>query len=272
MLTDVNKFKLSLKKLWADTFGDNEEYIGLFFDRGYTPSECFAEIVDGEAVSVLYLLEGKIKAGVREYSGRYLYAAATAESHRKKGLMGKLIKEAQAYIRENGLSFISLVPADEGLYDYYARFGFKPVMYNYKAVSDDIGLLGKGEKISPEKYFMLRDHLSASHFSFADNERKYALSCLEYADYDFIRSTDDSCYIISADGNEVLEYISSEDNFTENTRCFLNRLDEGTEIVSLYDLSDYCKCDKNKFGMVYFAHADMKDIIKDDIYMNIALD
>ncbi|MBQ7116638.1 MAG: GNAT family N-acetyltransferase [Clostridia bacterium] len=272
MLTDVNRYKSSLKKLWADTFGDNEEYISLLFDCGYTPSECFAEIIDDEAVSALYLLTGKIKTGGKELEGRYLYAAATAESHRRKGLMEKLIKEAQEYVRAKGIAFISLVPANEELYRYYSKFGFDSLMYNYRSLSDHIGLELKGEIISPEDYLCLRNKLTDSTFSFSDNEWKYASSCLQYADYDFVRNTEDSCYIISSNGDEVLEYISSEDNYTANTRIFLSRLGEGTEIVSPYDLSDYCKCDKNKFGMIYFADTDAKESIRDDIYMNIALD
>ncbi len=272
MLTDVNRYKMSLKRLWADTFGDNDEYIGLLFDCGHTPSECFAEIIGDEVVSVLYLLAGKIKADGREFEGRYLYAAATAQNHRRKGLMEKLIKESQEYVRENGLSFISLVPANEGLYNYYSKFDFEPLMYNYHALSDDIGLGFKGEIISPEDYIDLRNKLTDSAFTFNDKEWEYALSCLRYADYDFVRNTEDSCYIISSDGSDVLEYISSEENFAANTKIFLSRLDIGTEIVSPYDLSDYCKSDKKKFGMVYMADNEMKHIIKDGVYMNIALD
>lgn len=272
MLIDVNSYVSSLKKLWAETFGDNEEYIGLLFDRGYSPAECFAEISDNEVVSVIYLLEGRIRADGRVFEGRYLYAAATAEKHRKKGLMAKLIKEAQKYISEKGLSFISLVPANEVLYDYYAKFGFESVMYNYRAIYNDMPLREKGEAMTPHDYFYLRRKLTLSDFSFTDKALQYATLCLSCADFDFVSNTEDSCYIVSADGSEVLEYISSEENYIKNTEVFLSRLAERTEIVSPYDLSDFCQCTKSKFGMVYFSDNAMKNTVKDAIYMNIALD
>lgn len=272
MLIDVNFYKASLKRLWTDVFGDDGEYVGLMFECGYSPAECFAEFADGEPVSVLYLLSGRIRNCSAELEGRYLYAAATAREHRNKGLMGKLIREAQEYVRERGLSFISLVPADEGLYDYYSRFDFRAVMYNYRAVSNNTGLRDRGVSITLEEYFTLRKNISAPVFDFSDKECQYAASCLEYADYEFISNTADSAYIISADGTEVLEYITSAEAFSENTEIFLSRLAEGTKIDSPYDLSGFCECRKRRFGMVFFTDSEPHVINDDGIYMNIALD
>ncbi len=272
MLIDVCSYGQSLKKLWADTFGDNEDYINLFFDYGYTPSECFAEIIDGEVISALYLLKGYIKYENMTFEGRYLYAAATSEIHRGKGIMGKLIEEAKEYVKEKYISFISLVPADDGLYGYYARFGFVPIMKNYVSVYDNIGINSECKVMELSGFTELRKHLPEPYFSFDEKEWIYALDCLKYADYDIICNSEDSYYIISDDKSEVLEYVSSEDNFVENTKIFLSRLKEGTVIVSPYDLGAFCNCEEKKFGMVYIADKIMKERINDGIYMNIALD
>ena len=48
---------------------------------------------------------------------------------RGKGYMAKLLKKAESFAKQNGKSFIALVPADEGLYSYYKRFGFNEAMY-----------------------------------------------------------------------------------------------------------------------------------------------
>lgn len=272
MLIDVKKYSPSLRRLWAEAFGDDEEYAGLLFNEDNLPCECFAEIADGQVVSVLYLLESEIRLKGKVFCGRYLYAAATADSYRKKGLMAGLIRQAQEYVREKGLSFISLVPADEGLYGYYSRFGFEAVMSNYRAAADDLPWREKGEEMSPEAYFAFRDKLDLSGFSFSGSALRYALSCLVYSDYEFLSNSDDSCYILSAEGGDVLEYISSEENFAVNTHTFLSRLGKNTDIVSPYDLSDFCQCSENKFGMAYITDDEMKNILNDKIYMNIALD
>ncbi len=272
MLIDVKEYKSSLKKLWADTFGDNEEYINLLFDYDYTPAECFAEISDGEVISVLYLLKGHIVAEGNAFEGRYLYAAATDVKHRGKGIMAKLIKEAQEYVKKNKLSFICLVPADEGLYGYYARFGFEAVMKNYVSVADNIDLDSQEDSVILKEYLYLRNGLSLPYFSFDEEEWRYALSCLDYAGYSFLKNTDDSYYIIDDGKEEVLEYISSKNNLKQNTEILLNKIPSGTTIVSPYDLSEFCQSRENKFGMVYFADGSFKKYVKDDIYMNIALD
>ncbi len=273
MLIDVSRYTESLKKLWIDTFGDSEDYVNLLFYNGYTPTECFAEVISGEVVSVLYLLKGYIKTEKAVFEGRYLYAAATAVNHRGKGLMAKLLKEAQQYIKDNNISFISLVPADEGLYGYYGRFGFESVMKNYVSVNIKSGLdSAPTHSMSNKDFFALRKSLPGSYFNFADEGLNYALSCLHYAGFNLVQNSADSYYIISGDKSEVLEYVSSAENFTENTKVFLNRLSEGTTVVSPHDLSGFCECRENKYGMVYFADEKMKKYISGDVYMNIALD
>ena len=272
MLIDVNRYSSSLKKLWADVFGDSDDYIRLLFDCGYTPCECFAEVSDSEVISALYLLKGYIDNGNESYEGRYLYAAATAENHRGKGLMAKLIKEAQNYVASNNISFISLVPANEGLYGYYSRFGFEAVMKNYIAVADGKSDAAIVKKTSPDKAYKIRRGIDAPCFRFADGEWKYAVSCLRYAGYEFIENTDSSYFLINDRGDEVLEYVSTSEDFNENIQALLRRLGAVTQIVSPYDLSDCCECKENRFGMVFFADEKMKNNLKGDIYMNIALD
>ena len=201
-----------------------------------------------------------------------MYAAATRKKYRGKGFMGKLICEAKEYVVRNNISFISLVPANEGLYGYYARFGFSPIMKNFVSVKDDIGLDSDGCPLDAKAFINLRNHLPEPYFSFHEKEWIYALSCLEYADYSIIRNTEDSCYILNDVDNEILEYVSSEKNFTKNTEIFLNRIKDGAVIVSPYDLSSFCPCTERKFGMLYIADGKMKECINDAVYMNIALD
>lgn len=272
MLIDVKQYISSLKKLWSDTFGDDEEYVRLFFDCEYCPAECFAEIKDGEVVSALYLLKGYILSGKAVYEGRYLYAAATAESQRGKGIMSSLIREAQKYAESSGISFISLLPADEGLYGYYERFGFEAVMNNIVSSVDVLGENNGREEIDSEEYFQIRRKLSVPFFHFGENELRYASECLKYAGYRFIKNSNNSCYIINDDETEVLEYISTEDNISDNNQSFIYSIPYEAIVTSPYDLSDYCECKENRFGMVYFVDAEMKSKINGSIYMNIALD
>lgn len=272
MLIDVKEYTPSLKKLWSETFGDDDEYINLLFDFDYTPAECFAEISDGDVISVLYLLKGYITADGKVFEGRYLYAAATDKKHRGKGLMAELIRQAREYVKEKGLSFICLVPADEGLYGYYARFGFEAVMRNFVSTvgGKNSGLIEESADFS--EYLRARKEISVPFFCFGEDEWKYAFSSLRYAGYKVINNTRDSYIIIDKDKKEVLEYISSDGNFTDNTENLICKLSANATVASPYDMSDFCDCRENRFGMVYFADNRLKDYTADGIYMNIALD
>ncbi len=274
MLIDTEKYIPSLKKLWYGVFGDSEEYISLIFDKGYTPSEVFATVSGEEVVSALYLLKCNISVGEKVLSGRYLYAAATSPEHRKQGLMSKLICEAKEYIAANNIDFIALVPANENLYGYYRGFGFETLMYNFCSVAAEKGKSCVTDKISDsvESIMRMRDSYRGAKLTFEIPEMKYAVSCLDFAGYSFYKNSDDSYYITDNDSSEVIEYISSEENFRENTELLLSRLGEGTVITSPYDLSGFCESRKQKFGMVYFVSDNLKNIFKSGIYMNIALD
>lgn len=270
MLIDVKKHSSSLKKLWKDVFGDSEEYINLLFDFDYIPSECFGEIRDGEVVSALYLL----RCNIGSFSGRYLYAAATLNDFRGQGIMGRLIEEAEEYIIKENISFISLVPANDKLYGYYKRFGFEALMYNYGSVTEKDGDCNSEDEIISDRdeFLRIRNSVNQKSFSYMKGELGYALSCLSFVGCRVYKNTSDSYYIADEDKSEILEYISSETNFKENTEILLSKLKKGTEIVSPYDLSGFCESKKQRYGMIYTADEKAEKYFSDGIYMNIALD
>lgn len=274
MLIDAKKYSFSLKKLWFEVFGDSEEYISLMFEKGYTPSEVFAEISDGKVVSALYLLECNINSGDDVYKGRYLYAAATLADYRKNGIMSKLIDEAKRYVAEEGIVFIALVPASEKLYGYYGKYGFKPLMYKYVSVVKDAGNIKAEDEIieDTESILEMRRLYCGKIFGFEKPEMKYALSCLNFAGYYAYRNSDDSYYISDKDKTEIVEYISSEINFADNTKLLISKMSADAEISSPYNLSEFCESNMQKFGMIFTENGILKESIKSGIYMNIALD
>lgn len=117
--------------LWKEAFGDSEEYINFFLD---THKGCTLVPLteNGELVSALYLIDGTLN----NVDGFYLFAAATFKAHRSKGYMAKLLKLAQETAKQNGRSFIALVPAEKSLFDYYSRFGYKTAFYAKKQMKN----------------------------------------------------------------------------------------------------------------------------------------
>lgn len=92
-------------------------------------------------MSQLFLLPEKLSIGEKEYFAYYIYAAATAESYRKQGIMGSLLEFTSALAADRKADYLFLVPATENLFDYYEKFGFYKALYaekpslNWPAVS-----------------------------------------------------------------------------------------------------------------------------------------
>jgi GNAT superfamily N-acetyltransferase len=231
----------------------------LFFNKAYFDCECFAEICDDEAVSAFYLLKCFIKKDGKMFNGRYLYAAATLSEYRGQGLMSKLIKEALDYGKSNELDFIALVPADDGLYNYYSRFGFSESMYKYR-YSIDKGtatMRAYREITDSQEFSLIRNSLDCNMLVYGDICNEYAYNCLRFYGTRLFYINDKSYY---AEGEELL----SDDS--DIAVSFINNLSGETVI---YTNCNIASAEKIRNGMIFSFK---NNCIFDDIYMNLALD
>lgn len=259
LIETKDKYIDSLIKLWNKVFGDDEDYIKLFFKDAYYDCECFAEIYDDEVVSAFYLLKCIIKLDGKIYNGRYLYAAATLPEYRNKGLMGKLISEARDYFKTKNIDFVALVPANDGLYDYYGRFGFKEAMYKYKyQITHEASTMRAYREITDVKEFIkIRNSLNRDMLIYNDICNKYAFTCLRYWDTRTFYLNDSAYYIegeelLCADRDVALSLIN---NLSGESVVFTNCNIDSAE--------------KIRNGMILSLKEDFNF---KDIYMNIALD
>lgn len=113
--------------LWLEAFGGEADYVDFFLDT-HEACVCLTEQENGKLCSALYLLDGKL-CGKPAY---YLYAAATFKEYRGKGCMSRLLGKAEEYALKKGRAYIVLVPAEESLFDFYSRFGYKTCFYAKK--------------------------------------------------------------------------------------------------------------------------------------------
>ena len=259
LIKDKEKYVGTLIALWNKVFGDDEEYIKLFFKEAYFDGECFAEISEEKVVSAFYLLKCSIKYQGKIYRGRYLYAAATLPEYRGLGLMGKLIKEAQDYIKSEGLDFIALVPAGDSLYDYYGKFGYKESMYKLRLGIDKESATMKayGEITDPLEFHRIRSSADSDMLVYNDICNKYAFECLNYTGVRVFSLSEDAYY---AQGEEL--FCSDKDTALK----LINNL-SGESVV--YTNCDIGEAEKIRNGMIFSSD---DNLFFNDIYMNIALD
>lgn len=128
------KYKEKMYSLWQSCFGDDGETIDMFFKNSFSYENAVICTDKAEVVSQLFLLPEKLSLGEKEYFAYYIYAAATAESYRKQGIMGSLLEFTSALAADRKVDYLFLVPATENLFDYYEKFGFYKALYAEKTV------------------------------------------------------------------------------------------------------------------------------------------
>ncbi len=254
LIENKEKYQDSLITLWNKVFGDSEDYINLFFKQAYFDSECFGEILSDEVVSALYLLKCEIKFEGKTYNGRYLYAAATLSEHRNKGLMAKLISEAQRYARERELDFIALVPAGDSLYEYYGKFGFITDMYKYKLTADTTAENKAYREITAEEFHKIRSSSNINMLVYDEVINNYAFECLKFTGNKTISLSYDSYYIV---GEELFS----------GSGLSISEIPAGDAVI--YTNYPFPNSEKIRNGMIYSVNDNFKP---HNIYMNIALD
>ena len=120
-----------LRELWQMVFDDSGQFLDRFFAHLFKPDDCFVvESEGGRITSMLFLLEATASYLQENRSLRYIYACATHPDYRKKGLMGCLLNAAIECAGKKAFDLI-LVPANQSLFDYYKRFGFKQEIYHF---------------------------------------------------------------------------------------------------------------------------------------------
>lgn len=114
-----------LKSLWQDTFGDSDAYLAAFFAEQYRDENTLVYLEDGQPVSALYIIPYALQQGTEHYPMAYFYALATRPEYRGRGYMTRMLTQALALCRARDMALACLIPANEALFAYYEKFGFK---------------------------------------------------------------------------------------------------------------------------------------------------
>ena len=109
------------RALWKQCFGDSDAYLDLFFSKLGGDDTTFLYNAGGKAVGHLQLLDVAFASRAHLYPANYVFAACTHPDYRGRGVMKELLHEALRKGRERGDICSFIIPAEEWLYDYYAR-------------------------------------------------------------------------------------------------------------------------------------------------------
>lgn len=152
-----------LKALWALCFGDDPGYIDRYFEDLFLP-EYMAVCADGPVpVSMVAFLPCTLRAPAGDAPCAYLYAMATHPQYQGRGLGQALLRFAHSYGREQGWRGLTLVPADQGLFQFYAKAEFQTAFFYRQLRWSGSPTPGAGvvSPAVPEAYRTLREQLLA---------------------------------------------------------------------------------------------------------------
>lgn len=111
-----------LRRLWQEAFGDDDDFLDLFFDDIYASDRCRCVTIEDSVAAALYWLD------CRCY-GRpiaYLYAVATGKKHRGRGLCRALMADTHRILKDLGYAGCVLVPGELPLFEMYGSMGYAP--------------------------------------------------------------------------------------------------------------------------------------------------
>lgn len=242
--------------VWKTVFGDSEAYIRFFLSQRCTLGNVLVCTVRGRIVSQLFLLPARLKAGSKTFSVCYLFAAATLPEYRGCGYMGDLLRAAQQKCMAQSTDGIVLLPAGDGLYDYYARFGFQTAFSRKIWRGRREALLPFSQDAScsktQAKAFLLRDQQtrdgilwSEPSLDFALQEQERFRGAFTCADASAFAAAGEDCFILS-----------SPENFGKGVCALLSLTSQ--EELTLVLPADAPVGTLQKGGMLWSAHQNIR--------------
>ena len=111
-----------LRELWKEAFGDSDAFLDIYFSTAFASRRCRCISEDGQVLAALYWFD----VSCRDRKFAYVYAVATAQAARGRGLCRALMTDTASLLGTAGYRGILLVPQDEGLFSMYAGMGYLP--------------------------------------------------------------------------------------------------------------------------------------------------
>lgn len=113
----------TLTRLWQEAFGDAVSYIDAFFETAYAPDRSRVAAVNDEIAGALYWFDCELEG--EKYA--YLYAVATDERFRGRGIATALMEDAEMLLKKQGYAGALLSPGSGSLFRFYEKRGYGTV-------------------------------------------------------------------------------------------------------------------------------------------------
>ena len=262
-----------LKKLWLDCFEEKSEAVDLFFNRCLDFTSIYTASIEDKPVAMLYLIHSTLNGK----KAHYLCSAATSLEYRNLGIMGRLIEYALKDSSKNGDVYSLLFPANERLYEYYERFGYKPLCTARKAIFTREELIRFAENnqsnltsVNSYNYEELQRLCLKDNFLLQNNNFIFFASAY-YSLYDCKTVKSDKCFALFEEENGTAKvFYSIYDSFYTLAEILINNSNAKRFVFTgKADDESYKNSINEKSGMI--KSLENNEIIPENTYIGITL-
>lgn len=120
-----------VKTLWQLCFNDDPAFIDLYFKYRYNDEINRSIEKNRRIVSALQAIPYPMTWCGTTVLTEYISGACTHPEYRGQGLMGSLLKQTHKRMKEDGVLFSTLIPAEKSLFDFYKSSGYADI-FAYK--------------------------------------------------------------------------------------------------------------------------------------------
>lgn len=114
----------NVRSMWKTCFDDSDEYMDIHFSRKYRDENTLI-LSETQPVSSLQMLPYQITFNKTLIPFSYIAGVCTLPEFRKKGYMDELLIKSFEVIQGRNIPLAILVPAEDWLFDFYERYGFR---------------------------------------------------------------------------------------------------------------------------------------------------
>ena len=255
----------ALKALWLACFEEREDAADLFFNRNISACHAYAAEDSGTVVAALYLIDCTLNG----FQAHYLCGAATLKRYRKRGIMSALIEYALEDAQNRGDRYSLLLPANEALYRFYARLGYRPDCYVKTAVfetADTGGALNDGQPDLQE----LQKACFQNNFLLWNNDF-ISFAAAYYACYGVKTAASENAFAIYDAENEFAQVLYAVFNDIKELKHLLaSRGIRSFRLTGKADDPLFSDSEKETCGML--RPLGNADVPQEGIYLGITLD
>ncbi len=203
--------KKQIIAMWHEAFGDTEDFILEMTDFFKKKGGFFGMTDENDALlCMMFYLDLPLFDGKESQKSAYIYACATKENCRGKGLFTKLFDFAKKELQKEQYQYIFCVPQTLNLFEFYKNLGFDITfskgVYNGKNDGKSAEFEIKKQENTKEIYKIYKENFGFSGMypkkDFDTFEKTFLVS--EYNCYSFDNGI---CFY---DGRDLCEFVCKE--------------------------------------------------------------